>query len=76
MRPEAIVLKPVRREALYEALAIATRAAPPRPDVAAILKAGESNLGGHVLLVEDEPVNAEVAQGYLSVLGCTSRLGQ
>jgi signal transduction histidine kinase/ligand-binding sensor domain-containing protein/CheY-like chemotaxis protein/HPt (histidine-containing phosphotransfer) domain-containing protein len=26
----------------------------------------------HVLLVEDEPVNAAVAQGYLSTLGCSS----
>jgi CheY-like chemotaxis protein/HPt (histidine-containing phosphotransfer) domain-containing protein len=26
----------------------------------------------HVLLVEDEPVNAAVAQGYLEALGCTS----
>jgi CheY-like chemotaxis protein len=45
---------------------------PSAADVAAILKAGEPSLGGHVLLVEDEPVNAEVAQGYLTVLGCTS----
>jgi two-component system sensor histidine kinase BarA len=29
-------------------------------------------LGAHVLLVEDEPVNAAVAEGYLAVLGCTS----
>jgi signal transduction histidine kinase/ligand-binding sensor domain-containing protein/CheY-like chemotaxis protein len=72
VQPEAIVLKPVRREALYEALAAATAAVPSAADVAAILKAGEPNLGGHVLLVEDEPVNAEVAQGYLTVLGCTS----
>ncbi len=28
-------------------------------------------LGGHVLLVEDEAVNAAVAEGYLSALGCT-----
>jgi signal transduction histidine kinase/ligand-binding sensor domain-containing protein/CheY-like chemotaxis protein len=70
--PEAIVLKPVQREALYEALVVATAAVPSAPDVAAILKAGEPNLGGHVLLVEDAPVNAEVAQGYLAVLGCTS----
>jgi signal transduction histidine kinase/ligand-binding sensor domain-containing protein/HPt (histidine-containing phosphotransfer) domain-containing protein/ActR/RegA family two-component response regulator len=28
-------------------------------------------IGGHVLLVEDEHVNAAVAQGYLSELGCT-----
>jgi len=72
VRSEAIVLKPVRREALYEALAIATGATPAATAVAALLQAGESSLGGHVLLVEDEPVNAEVAQGYLAVLGCTS----
>ena len=72
VRPEAIVLKPVRREALYEALAVATAAVSRSADVAAMLKAGAPNLGGHVLLVEDEPVNAEVAQGYLAVLGCTS----
>jgi signal transduction histidine kinase/ligand-binding sensor domain-containing protein/CheY-like chemotaxis protein/HPt (histidine-containing phosphotransfer) domain-containing protein len=29
-------------------------------------------IGGHVLIVEDEPVNATVAQGYLEALGCTS----
>src|SRR5207249_7582981 len=29
-------------------------------------------LSAHVLLVEDEPVNAAVAQGYLTALGCTS----
>jgi signal transduction histidine kinase/ligand-binding sensor domain-containing protein/CheY-like chemotaxis protein len=72
LRPEAIVLKPVRREALYEALALATRAASTAANAAAILTADEPNLGGHVLLVEDEIVNAEVAQGYLAVLGCTS----
>jgi len=72
VRSEAIVLKPVRREALYEALAIATGATRSAASVAALLKAGESNLGCHVLLVEDEPVNAEVARGYLAVLGCTS----
>lgn len=29
-------------------------------------------LEGHVLLVEDEPVNAAVAEGYLEACGCTS----
>ncbi len=29
-------------------------------------------IDGHVLLVEDEPVNAEVARGYLEALGCTT----
>jgi signal transduction histidine kinase/ligand-binding sensor domain-containing protein/HPt (histidine-containing phosphotransfer) domain-containing protein/ActR/RegA family two-component response regulator len=33
---------------------------------------GTAGFGGHVLLVEDEPVNAAVAQGYLEALGCTS----
>ena len=71
LRPEAIVLKPVRREALYEALALATRAVASAASIAAIPTVDEPNFGGHVLLVEDEIVNAEVAQGYLAVLGCT-----
>ncbi|MGH8201368.1 MAG: ATP-binding protein, partial [Steroidobacteraceae bacterium] len=29
-------------------------------------------IGGHVLLVEDDAVNAAVAQGYLAALGCTN----
>src|SRR5690606_14199582 len=32
----------------------------------------EAPLHGHVLLVEDEPVNAAVAEGCLAALGCTS----
>jgi CheY-like chemotaxis protein len=32
----------------------------------------ELSIKGHVLLVEDEPVNAAVAEGYLASLGCTS----
>jgi CheY-like chemotaxis protein len=34
--------------------------------------ADSAPIGAHVLLVEDEPVNAAVAQGYLEELGCTS----
>ena len=34
--------------------------------------ASSGAIGAHVLLVEDEPVNAAVAQGYLEALGCTS----
>jgi signal transduction histidine kinase/CheY-like chemotaxis protein/HPt (histidine-containing phosphotransfer) domain-containing protein len=34
--------------------------------------ASGTTIGAHVLLVEDEPVNAMVAQGYLEALGCTS----
>jgi signal transduction histidine kinase/ligand-binding sensor domain-containing protein/CheY-like chemotaxis protein/HPt (histidine-containing phosphotransfer) domain-containing protein len=66
-----LVSKPVHRDALYEALSTAIGAplladakAPPSATI-------ETIGGGHVLLVEDEPVNAAVAQGYLSALGCT-----
>ena len=66
---ELIVAKPVQREALCAALHAAagerqrrerhrsTEDGPP--------------IGAHVLLVEDEAVNAAVAQGYLGELGCT-----
>src|SRR6185369_11599230 len=68
---ERIVLKPVHTTALREAFASAlgarlrTADAEPAPPQNAHFK-------GHVLLVEDEPVNAAVAEGYLAALGCTS----
>jgi signal transduction histidine kinase/ligand-binding sensor domain-containing protein/CheY-like chemotaxis protein/HPt (histidine-containing phosphotransfer) domain-containing protein len=52
--------------------------AQPAPAAAPSEKAGDPTgnsrgaIGAHVLLVEDEPVNAAVAQGYLEALGCTS----
>jgi two-component system sensor histidine kinase/response regulator len=64
------VLKPVHRETLTEAIAAALGLAP-APAAAASLLAAPQSLDGHVLLVEDEPVNAAVAQGYLEALGCT-----
>jgi signal transduction histidine kinase/ligand-binding sensor domain-containing protein/CheY-like chemotaxis protein/HPt (histidine-containing phosphotransfer) domain-containing protein len=64
-----IVSKPVHREQLHEALSIAVGA--PRLTDAKAAVATETVCGGHVLLVEDEPVNAAVAEGYLSALGCT-----
>ena len=70
--PETIVLKPLRRDALHEALAAALGVAHPASDAAATASMRGIVLGGHVLLVEDEPVNAAVAQGYLAALGCTS----
>jgi signal transduction histidine kinase/ligand-binding sensor domain-containing protein/CheY-like chemotaxis protein/HPt (histidine-containing phosphotransfer) domain-containing protein len=65
-----IVLKPVHRSALQEAFAAAlgVQASPDAQGAAA----PDAPLSGHVLLVEDEPVNAAVAQGYLEALGCTS----
>jgi signal transduction histidine kinase/ligand-binding sensor domain-containing protein/CheY-like chemotaxis protein/HPt (histidine-containing phosphotransfer) domain-containing protein len=67
-----IVSKPVHRDALYEALAAAI-GEPLSPGAKAAHSAPvATHIGGHVLLVEDEPVNAAVAQGYLAELGCTS----
>ena len=66
---ESIVAKPVQREALCAALhaAAGERQADRRH------RTIEDGLpiGAHVLLVEDEAVNAAVAQGYLAELGCT-----
>jgi signal transduction histidine kinase/ligand-binding sensor domain-containing protein/CheY-like chemotaxis protein/HPt (histidine-containing phosphotransfer) domain-containing protein len=49
-------------------------AQPPVSGTAAAAASGvvADAIGGHVLLVEDEAVNAEVARGYLETLGCTS----
>jgi two-component system sensor histidine kinase/response regulator len=66
-----IVLKPVHRIAFQEALATALGvqlASSSQSKLASNLPP----LQGHVLLVEDEPVNAAVAEGYLAALGCTS----
>jgi hypothetical protein len=65
-----IVVKPVQRATLAEAVAAALGLAPAPVAVAALLSAPAA-IGGHVLLVEDEAVNAAVAQGYLEALGCT-----
>ncbi|HEX7061361.1 MAG TPA: two-component regulator propeller domain-containing protein [Woeseiaceae bacterium] len=68
---ERIVLKPVHRIALYEGLAAAL-GTPVVAHATATAGKEEAPLRGHVLLVEDEPVNAAVAEGYLAALGCTS----
>jgi signal transduction histidine kinase/ligand-binding sensor domain-containing protein/CheY-like chemotaxis protein/HPt (histidine-containing phosphotransfer) domain-containing protein len=68
----AIVLKPIRRDAFHEAIATAMGVTSSSSDAALAAPLKEKAIGGHVLLVEDEPVNAAVAQGYLAALGCTS----
>src|SRR5204863_2333791 len=74
LEARSVVLKPVERSALREALAAvlaeSAGAAGAAPATAAMPAA--KPLGAHVLLVEDEAVNAAVAQGYLTALGCTS----
>lgn len=66
-----IVLKPVHGTALHEAFASALGADTMAAEAECPGAAGE-DLEAHVLLVEDEPVNAAVAEGYLTALGCTS----
>jgi signal transduction histidine kinase/DNA-binding NarL/FixJ family response regulator len=57
-------------------LDLSTACAPSAPAVLQttddVASAASDVIGGHVLVVEDEPVNATVAQGYLEALGCTS----
>jgi signal transduction histidine kinase/ligand-binding sensor domain-containing protein/DNA-binding NarL/FixJ family response regulator len=66
------VLLPLELSAAQPAAAgaAATAAAGETTSVAASAATGA--IGAHILLVEDEPVNAAVAQGYLEALGCTS----
>ena len=68
---EQIVLKPVHRTALHAALAAAL-GMPVAPESRPAADGSAAPLSGHVLLVEDEPVNAAVAEGYLAALGCSS----
>jgi len=69
---EVIVAKPVLHDVLRDALAAALGLASALPAPPSFPRPADTRLGGHVLLVEDEPVNAAVAQGYLATLGCTS----
>ena len=72
LHEKAIVLKPVHRIAFQEALAVATGMEVSSSDSMAMPTTSTPLLRGHVLLVEDEAVNAAVAEGYLTALGCTS----
>jgi signal transduction histidine kinase/ligand-binding sensor domain-containing protein/CheY-like chemotaxis protein/HPt (histidine-containing phosphotransfer) domain-containing protein len=66
-----LIDKPVLRDALREALRVALGASPARGPAPAHEVSRFDAFDGHVLLVEDEPVNAAVAQGYLAELGCS-----
>ncbi|HEY4366790.1 MAG TPA: two-component regulator propeller domain-containing protein [Steroidobacteraceae bacterium] len=67
-----IILKPVHRIALREALATAMGVSIATAHESRFAASDAPPLKGHVLLVEDEAVNAAVAEGYLTALGCTS----
>ena len=65
---------PVRQAALFEAICAALGATPLSAASASVcaFPQAQATAAGHVLLVEDEPVNAEVALGYLELIGCSS----
>jgi signal transduction histidine kinase/ligand-binding sensor domain-containing protein/DNA-binding NarL/FixJ family response regulator len=67
-----IVPKPVQRDILHQALQAAAGLDPAARRAAGRGEGMTMTIGAHVLLVEDEPVNAAVARGYLSELGCTA----
>lgn len=73
LAPQAeILLKPVRRLALFEAFSRVLKEHHTMVQRCISDAANTSFAGRHVLLVEDEPVNAAVAEGYLVALGCTT----
>jgi signal transduction histidine kinase/ligand-binding sensor domain-containing protein/CheY-like chemotaxis protein len=73
MPSEQIVRKPVRRDALREAIEVALRSRVESLRNKALCAARPPfKEHGHVLIVEDDAVNAAVAEGYLAEFGCTS----
>jgi signal transduction histidine kinase/ligand-binding sensor domain-containing protein/CheY-like chemotaxis protein len=68
---DAEVTKPLRLAQLHAALTGRPAASAPVPAADAEPTAGGA-LTGHVLLVEDQPLNREVAEGMLAALGVTA----
>jgi signal transduction histidine kinase/ligand-binding sensor domain-containing protein/CheY-like chemotaxis protein len=69
---ERIVTKPVFGDALRAALGGSSEPGMSSRGSRGAAPHTASSLNLHVLIVEDEAVNAEVAKGYLTELGCTS----
>ena len=73
----AVIGKPFRSETLYRALTQALRigerdGAAGQPDTDMAGSGDSGRLQGHVLIVDDNPVNCMVCEGMLAELGCTS----
>jgi signal transduction histidine kinase/ligand-binding sensor domain-containing protein/CheY-like chemotaxis protein/HPt (histidine-containing phosphotransfer) domain-containing protein len=67
----SVVFKPVQQDSLRDALIAALSGESAKPAPAANQAQPYASLNGHILIVEDEPVNAQVALAYVSELGCT-----
>lgn len=72
MRSQRLIRKPICDEALRNAMAAVLGDGGDSPADSMIVKAFVGADRTHVLIVEDDSVNAAVAQGYLAELGCTS----
>jgi two-component system sensor histidine kinase/response regulator len=72
---EVYINKPVRQAELHDALGTALAVGGDSEDLLAararIASVAASQLGAHVLLAEDNPVNQELARSMLEELGCT-----
>ncbi len=72
---EVYINKPVRQAELHDALSTALAVSGESEDLLAAhqraASAAPSQLGAHVLLAEDNPVNQELARTMLEELGCT-----
>ena len=67
---EYCLTRPVRQSQLFDCLVSATGTTPAADVRQARLEPMAANLQAHVLLVEDNPVNQELALHMLEVLGC------
>ena len=72
---DTYVNKPVRQLELFDALSRSLQDKTPE-QLSQLIKPSDApgpahNLGAHVLLVEDNPINQELARGMLEALGCT-----
>jgi signal transduction histidine kinase/ligand-binding sensor domain-containing protein/CheY-like chemotaxis protein len=72
LRSDQVIRKPLCREALRDALAMLLDQEGSQQPIVAADASPTVAAKAHVLIVEDEGVNAAVAEGYLAELGCTS----
>ncbi len=72
----AFLMKPILRRDLVDVITQAVGSPDQTPRVAATLETPKPNFQANVLLVEDNPVNSEVARQYLLELGCRVEMAE
>jgi two-component system sensor histidine kinase/response regulator len=72
----AVLMKPLRRSQLFNclsgAMAGAVETSPAEQTAGVVPVAAQRNAGPRILVVEDNPINLEVAVGMLESLGCST----